>query len=181
MCVAPLLQCRVNNPTIPIMTDSRVPFLDVLARQLELLGERRQALIDEILEIDRKLASIAKTMGVDVSEVRADPVGPPLPKRSVDPRSEGTMPQFLRDFLSKADRGYTRKELKEVLRNADPKFAASLNRNENGFYNAVKRLIGSNQALEIEGVIYDAARAPRDQEPQLFGGNVTLLKTAADQ
>ena len=155
--------------------------MGLLSRQLELLAERRAALCDEIAEIDRKLASVAKAIGVDLSEAAPDPVGPPLAKRE-HPGSKGSMAQYIRDFFREADRGYTRKELKEIVRKVNAKFEESISRNENGFYNAVKRAISANDIAEIDGVLYDFSRAPSGENTQsLFPSNVSILKTTTDQ
>lgn len=141
---------------------TKPPFFDLLSRQFELLTERREALVREIDDIDRKLLSAAKSMGLDPADVSASETFAlsPLPRRE-DRRTKGSMAEFIREFMQNADRGYTRIELKAEVRNADAKFGAMIDNNENGFYNAVSRLLRRDKVLkEIDGVLYDARRAP---------------------
>jgi hypothetical protein len=162
------------------MSPSPPPFLDLITRQLELWGEQRADLQRQIDEIDAKLAGAAKALGIKPQESAID-VGalPRLPKRDGSPGKDGTMAQFIREFLASADRGHTRAELKAAVRDADSRFAEMITRNENGFYNAVKRLIKGGGAVDIDGVLYDARRAPEGggeaAAPSTLPPNVTLF------
>lgn len=164
---------------------SSPPFVQLITRQLELWAEQRAEFKRQIDEIDRKIAEAAKALGVDLSEaLMPEPDLPRLPTHKPHHRSEGSFAQYIRDFMANADRGYTRVELKAALREADPRSAEMINRNENLFYNTVKRLIDRDLS-EIDGVLYDKRRAPLDDglgaTPIERWANVTHLKTATDQ
>lgn len=139
---------------------TKPPFFDLISRQLDLLLDKRSGLQKEIDEIDARLTEVGKTLGLDIDEIIAT-ASQRLPKRSAE-RREGTMTQCIRDILSNAQQGVTRPELKELVRTSDEKFADMLRRNENGFYNAVKRGIDRQEIREIDGVLYDFNRAPEE-------------------
>ena len=160
------------------MTPTPTPFADLIKRQLELWAEQRAQLQEKIDEIDKKLIGAAKALGIEVPEGRAVGLDPLPLRRMVDARKEGTMAQFIRDFLANADRGYTRAELKKAVREADPKFADILNRNENSFYNTVLRFINKEGSVkDIGGVLYHALRAPTPEQVAGLPDNVTLFSS----
>ena len=77
--------------------------------------------------------------------------GPP------DRRSLGSMAQFAREFLSLNPTGWTRGELRDVLR-AKPQFYAQFQRNPGAFPNMVWRLIERGEIEERDGQLFASER-----------------------
>jgi hypothetical protein len=80
--------------------------------------------------------------------------------KTPDFRSAGTMMQFLREFFAAVDRGYSRREIKEILR-ADPRFTAMIERGRSGHSRAIMDLVKRREIVELGGLLYGANRAPR--------------------
>ena len=70
-----------------------------------------------------------------------------------DERSNGSMAQFAREFLSRNPKGWTRSELKEVLK-AHPVFWRQFERNPGAYPNMVRRLLLRGDILEREGLLF---------------------------
>lgn len=85
---------------------------------------------------------------------RRDPVNKP------DFRSMGTMTQFLREFFAAAERGYSHREIKEILR-AQPRFKPKIERSRSGHAAAIKSLVKRREIVDVGGLLYWSARAPR--------------------
>jgi len=70
-----------------------------------------------------------------------------------DFRSRGTMTQFLRDHFAAAGRGYSRREIKELLR-AEPRFRGRIERARSGHANAIRALLDRGEIVELGGLLY---------------------------
>lgn len=75
------------------------------------------------------------------------------------------MAERMRQMLLTADRGYTRADLRAEL-SKEPKFAEQISRNANSFYNNVIRNLKAGKMVEVDGHLYDPARAPADEPDQ---------------
>lgn len=73
------------------------------------------------------------------------------------------MTQWLREFFARADRGYSRAELKDVVRGV-PEFASMVSRRRSGFYEAVRRLAAEGSVVEMSGLLYPAAGSARGEK-----------------
>jgi hypothetical protein len=63
------------------------------------------------------------------------------------------MTQFLREFFAAADRGYSRQEIKEVLR-AQPSFKPMIERPRSGHVGAIKSLLRRREIVDLGGMLY---------------------------
>lgn len=143
----------------------------VLQDKLRRLADERASLLAKIGDIDAKLLEIAQLMGVDVADlVRHSPL-PPSRQPKADLRRAGSMIEFVIDTTRQADNGLTRGELRTILK-AHPVFGPKTTRNENGFYNTVKRALSRLEIIERNGRLYGPGNAPAD--PAL-PANVTLF------
>lgn len=73
------------------------------------------------------------------------------------------MTQWLREFFARADRGYSRAELKEIVRGV-PDFAPMVSGTRSGFYEAVRRLAAEGSLIEASGLLYPANGSGRGQQ-----------------
>lgn len=137
-------------------TDS--PLKLIMERFEEMVAER-DAHLQEAARINEKLLSIAVQLGIDdpTSVIGEKVVPNRLPKE--DKRSEGTMSAAMLELLYAADRGYNRRELRELVEET-PKFKEQLDRNTNSFYNNVSRFLKAGKIVEIDGLLYHVDRAP---------------------
>lgn len=130
---------------------------DLITEQLSSLFSKRDELLRDVAAIDAKIEGIANQLGVELPAAPADL--PRLHHRPrVDKRYAGSLPEAIVDTLLSATRGYTRAELKAVLR--DTPAGETIKKNENTYYNAVKRYIGADKIVEIDGLLYHPDRAP---------------------
>ncbi|MEA3049182.1 MAG: hypothetical protein QOG84_1018 [Sphingomonadales bacterium] len=139
------------------MQENPSPVAQVLA-EMEALQSERATHVARIVEIDRKAAKIAELLGVSLASSPASTPSIPRLQRE-DRRSAGTMSQAMLEILLKAEKGYTRLELKEEIRKT-PKFAEQLDRNVNAYYNNVLRYIRGGKIVEVDGLMYHPDRAP---------------------
>jgi hypothetical protein len=137
------------------MSENHPPLFDLVTRQFDAWREERTEHQRAIDEIDRKVADAARTLGIDPAQIQAATPGR-LPRR--DGRTDGTMTEFMRECFDKADKGLTRMELKEMVRR-DPRYTDKM-KNENVYYNLIKRLIVRGEVVERDGALYAAHRAP---------------------
>ena len=166
-----------------VMSDSIHSALRVITDELAALQEKRDVLAAEIEEIDGKLARIADQLGVKLPGTVSLPR---LTAQKAHPRFAGSMPEAMMKFLLEADKGYSRAEVKAALR--DGPNGETIRKNENTYYNAVKRYIQTGKIVEINGLLYHPDRAPTEasdaDRTDSLPENVTLFtskKTAADQ
>lgn len=168
------------------MSTNPPDIVTMIGEQLSALQARRAVLVDEVELIDSKMAKIAAQLGIELPE-QGSPSLPrlPLPQKS-NKRYEGSLPETMMGLLLEADRGYSRPELKAALLKTAA--APTVIKNENTFYNAVKRYIKADKLVEIEGLLYHPNRAPLEEDDGLdstrLPANVTLFeqkKTATDQ
>lgn len=70
-----------------------------------------------------------------------------------DGRSNGSMAQFTREFLVANPKGWTRKELQQVLR-AQPAFSGQFERNPGAYFNMIRRLALRRDIEERDGLLF---------------------------
>jgi len=140
------------------------PVLQMINDQLAGLYEERTRLVDRVMAIDEQIAKVARSLGIDGGGI---PEVSNVPRLSrPDLRSVGTMAEKISMILLAADRGYTRGDLRDELKK-EPKFADSINRNANTFYNNVARMLKTNRVKEVDTLLYHPDRAPSDDpDPQ---------------
>ena len=63
------------------------------------------------------------------------------------------MTQFLREHFASAERGWSRAELKALLR-AEPRFRPRIERARSGHSNAVRGLLARGEIVELGGLLY---------------------------
>ena len=63
------------------------------------------------------------------------------------------MTQYLREHFSRAERGWTRAELKALLR-AEPRFRTRIERARSGHSNAIRTLLERGEIVELGGLLY---------------------------
>jgi hypothetical protein len=146
-----------------------------LVLAVEELLQRRAVLQAEIGEINAQLEQVAALIGVmpppnNVATARSVP--------TIDRRRAGSLVEFLVEFLSTQSEGLTRSELKAVV-GAHPEFGPKLRNNENGFYNAVSRLLRRTEIREVGGLLYAPSNAPTDalevRTTEASGANISLF------
>lgn len=137
------------------MTQDPINLVQAIASELTALQGKRDALVSEVSEIDGKIAAIAAQLGLKASA--PTPLARLAP-RVVDKRHVGTVPEAMMQVLLDADRGYTRAELKQELRKGP--MGDSIRKNENTYYNAVKRYLDNDKIVERGGYLYHPDRAP---------------------
>lgn len=160
------------------MTQAPFNLIEAISNELAGLEAKRDMLAGEISEINRKIANIARQLGIDPPEQPISTL-PRLAPPPLDQRHIGTLPEAMMQVLRDADRGYTRPELKKILRESPS--GESVRKNENTFYNAVKRYLAAGKVVEIDGYIYHPDRAPLangESDPQgtHLPTNVTLFE-----
>lgn len=77
----------------------------------------------------------------------------PRRDRSHDRRSTGSMAQFAREFLSLNPKGWTRQELKKVMR-AQPGFWQQFDRNPSAYHGMIRRLIDRGEIKERNETLF---------------------------
>ena len=80
----------------------------------------------------------------------------------IDTRSAGTMSQFLREMFAKTDLGFTRGELRALLR-AQPGFSAKIESSKRAHHNAVDNMLFRGDIEKREEKLY-ATRLLRTQQ-----------------
>jgi hypothetical protein len=150
--------------------------LTAITDQLKALHHDRAEHVRRIQEIDAKVAVIAKQLGVEPPAP-----SPPMERLAPPPdkRVAGSMPERMMDILYGASAPFTRLTLKAALRD-DPQVGDTVRRNENTFYNAVKRYLDRGKIVELDGYLYHPDRAPlpdgtEDPTGQHFPSNVSSL------
>jgi len=63
------------------------------------------------------------------------------------------MTQYLREHFAQAERGWSRAEVKALLR-AEPRFAARIERARSGHSNAIRTLLARGEIVELGGLLY---------------------------
>jgi hypothetical protein len=90
--------------------------------------------------------------------------GAVIPHR-VDDRRAGTMTEHLLALVEgSADAGLSRGELKTAL--LASKFRENVLRNENGYYNAIKRCLNRTEIVEVGRRLYHPSKAPDPQKAE---------------
>lgn len=130
------------------------PF-EALISQIRAWEAERDELKARLEEIDGRLALLVANAGLDPSLVQFAAAPPP----KVDGRRAGAMIQTALDMLKEAPNGLSRIELKSALR-AHPVHGEKVRRNENGFYNMVKRGIDRSEFVEVNERLYLPEKAP---------------------
>lgn len=161
------------------MTQAPFNLVEAISNELAALQAKRDALAGEISEINRKIANIARQLGIEPPEQPMSTLSRLAPPPPVDQRHIGSVPEAMMQVLREADRGYTRPELKKILR--DGPAGESVRKNENTYYNAVKRYLTAGKIVEIGGYIYHPDRAPlengeSDPRGTHLPANVTLFE-----
>lgn len=140
------------------------PVITAVVEQLSALNKEREELLSRVQQIDEKVARLARSLGVEPGQM-ASPTSHARRLARPDARSEGSMAERMRQMLLTADRGYTRADLRAEL-SKEPKFAEQISRNANSFYNNVIRNLKAGKMVEVDGHLYDPARAPADEPDQ---------------
>lgn len=70
------------------------------------------------------------------------------------------MAQFVREFLPNHPEGWTRMQLKAVLRE-QPEFEAQFARNPGAYYNVIQRLRERGEIEDRDGLLYATGRTSR--------------------
>lgn len=155
------------------MANDSLTFVKLISDQLLALTKEREDLLAKVDEIDAKMQGIAKQLGVELpAPTSALPRLPHEPQPH--PKYVGSMPAAMMDILLHAERGYTRVELKKLVRESEA--GEAVKKNENTFYNAVKRYLDKNKIVDIDGLLYHPDRAPQIDEGDMFPPNVTRLR-----
>lgn len=131
------------------------PF-EALIAQIRSWEAERDELRARLKEIDERLALLVTNAGLDPSLVQFSPA--PAPPK-IDGRRAGAMIQAALDMLKEAPNGLSRVELKSALR-THPVHGERVRRNENGFYNMVKRGLDRGEFVEVNDRLYLPERAP---------------------
>lgn len=161
------------------MDSTLTPMLAAIVEQLTSLQAERATLSARVDEIDGEMAFIAKRLGVNADDFRPESTLPRL-SATVDKRHVGSMPERVLEILLNAEGPMTRTDVKKVLK-ADERFAPSINKNENTFYNNVKRYIRTDKIIERDGFLYHPDRAPLpegsdDPDGKHFSANVSPIR-----
>jgi hypothetical protein len=72
------------------------------------------------------------------------------------------MTQFLRELFATADRGYSRQEIKELLR-AQPRFKSMIERSRSGHASAIRTLLKRREIVDLAGLLYRSDQAGHDR------------------
>ena len=88
----------------------------------------------------------------------------PTPRRwrtlPPDGRSRGSMAQFVREFLTDNPQGWSRLDLRIIVR-GKPEFAATLSGNPNAFYNLIGRMRRGGEIEDQGGLLFASAAVKR--------------------
>lgn len=130
---------------------------DAVQQQMSRLVMQRDSLLRQLQEIEEKVSAIAEVLGIDPTTLASTAAAVPEPK--IDGRRAGSMVEFMIKTVQDAEGGLTRGELKSILR-ASAEYGEKVRVSENGFYNAVMRLVRRGELEDVAGRLYGAGRAP---------------------
>jgi hypothetical protein len=135
-------------------TPHHVDLTSAVTKQIRRLTDQRAELVRQLAEIDARLAQVAQVLNIASDSL----VASPSPVK-IDSRRAGSLIETAIQMLFDAENGYARPELKNLLK-AHPSHADSLRRNENSYYNMVKRAVGRKEIEERNGRLYHPSKVP---------------------
>jgi hypothetical protein len=153
---------RLREAAMPIDTTQLAARLN---EQIASLYREREGHRAAMADIDTKIARALQLLGLDAAEITeagGGTVAQRLPlsdfARSY-PLNPNTMGAAMLDALFKADHGFSRIEMRQLLE-GDPRFAMQIKNNVNSYYNTVNRYLKNGRIVDRGGLLYHPDRAP---------------------